>query len=94
LVTVYPNPIGNTGAHFVFSLPKPGTVTFWLYDLRGELVWSGEQEYPAGGNYVYTWPATNNYGADISYGAYYLQARANYKGGDHEKDGKWLTVLR
>jgi hypothetical protein len=99
LVTVYPNPIGpgtatDGGAHFVFSLPRPGSVGFWLYDLRGELVWSGEQEYPAGGNYQYSWPATNNSGATISYGAYYLNAKARYKDGNGEQDGKWLTVLR
>jgi hypothetical protein len=93
-VTVYPNPIGAVGAHFVFSLPRPGTVGFWLYDLRGELVWSGTQTYPSGGNYVYDWPATNNFGASISYGAYYLQAKAAYTSGDKEQDGKWLTVLR
>jgi hypothetical protein len=94
LVTVYPNPIGPTGAHFVLSMPRPGTVRFWLYDLRGELIWTGTQEYPAGGNYQYDWPATNNFGAAISYGAYYLRAKADYTGGGGEQDGKWLTVLR
>jgi hypothetical protein len=94
LITVYPNPVGPTGAHFVFSLPRPGTVSFWLYDLRGELIWSGKQEYPAGGNYKYDWPATNSAGASISYGAYYLRAKADYTNGNGEQDGKWMTVLR
>jgi hypothetical protein len=69
-------------------------VGFWLYDLRGELIWSGSQSYPASGNYQYDWPATNNYGGAISYGAYYLLAKAAYSSGDKEQDGKWLTVLR
>jgi hypothetical protein len=47
-----------------------------------------------GGNYQYDWPATNNFGATISYGAYYLQAKAKYRDGNGEQDGKWLTVLR
>jgi hypothetical protein len=94
LVTVYPNPIGAAGAHFVFNLPKPGTVSFWLYDLRGELIWSGAREYPVGANYQYDWPASNNAGAAISYGAYYLQAKAAYRDGNAEQDGKWLTVVR
>jgi hypothetical protein len=94
VVTVYPNPIGASGALFVLSVPRPATVGFWLYDLRGELVWSGTQSYPVGGNYQYAWPAQNNFGAAISYGAYYLNAKAAYTDGNGEQDGKWLTVLR
>jgi hypothetical protein len=90
IVTVYPNPSTTAGCYIVMSVPGPMTVTFKIYDLRGELVWSGSQQYLAGGVYQKPWPATNNAGAAVSYGAYFLTANA----GPAANDSKWLTVVR
>jgi hypothetical protein len=89
IVAVYPNPVPGTGCFFVMSVPGPMTVHFKVYDLRGEMIWSGSQDYVAGGVYQKPWAATNNAGAAISYGAYFLTANAG-----SASDSKWLTVVR
>jgi flagellar hook assembly protein FlgD len=92
-VAVYPNPVGDQGTYFVVSLPYPADLEFKLYDVRGELVWQGKQPNQAVGTYQYHWDANNDAGKKVSYGAYYLLAKAR-SGNSVDHDGKWLTVLR
>ena len=89
IVAVYPNPVPGSGCFFVMSVPSAMTVNFKVYDLRGELIWSGSQVYYGGGVYQKPWAATNNAGAAVSYGAYFLTANAG-----SASDSKWLTVVR
>ena len=93
IITVYPNPVTSGGCYFVISLPYAGTVSYNVYDLRGEVVWSGSQTYAAAGNYQYSWSATNLSGAAVSYGAYYLIANAD-SGTAKASDNTWLSVVR
>jgi hypothetical protein len=89
IVAVYPNPVSGSGCYFVMSVPGPMTISFKVYDLRGELIWSGTQAYNAGGVFQKPWAAVNNAGAAVSYGAYYLTANSG-----SSSDSKWLTVVR
>jgi hypothetical protein len=94
IVAIYPNPVGDQGASFVFNLPYAANVDCKLYDLRGEAVWEGNKSFPAGMGEI-PWKAVNNGGAKVSYGAYYLVAKA--KGttqNSSDSDSKWLTVVR
>ena len=92
-VSRYPNPVPPTGATFVVSLPWPADLDFRLYDLRGELVWTMSRNCPASGNYQQFWGAVNDSGAKVSYGAFYLVARA-YDSSRNEFDKRWITVIR
>jgi len=89
IITVYPNPVAGTGCYFVLNVPRAETVSFKVYDLRGELVWSASQAFNGSGTFQQKWLATNNAGAAVSYGAYYLVA-----GSGEDSDSKWLTVVR
>jgi hypothetical protein len=89
IVAVVPNPVTGSGCNIVMSLPGPMTVNFKVYDLRGELIWSNTQALPGGPTVLKPWAATNNAGAAVSYGAYYLTANSG-----SSSDSKWLTVVR
>jgi hypothetical protein len=93
LTAVYPNPVPSGGGKFVLSVPRPAVLHFKLYDLRGELIWDKVQPYPLAGNYELSWPAQNNAGSAVSYGAYYLAVKAKMANGD-EFDGRWISVVR
>jgi hypothetical protein len=89
IVAVYPNPVSGSGCFFVLNVPQAETVTFKVFDLRGELVWSDSQAFNGSGTFQHFWPANNGAGAAVSYGAYYLYATAG-----NDFDSKWLTVVR
>jgi hypothetical protein len=93
LVTVFPNPIPGKGGYFVVSLPKAAVVQFKIMDLRGELIWEDVERYTVGGSYQLFWPAQNNSGTSVSYGAYYLVAKAKFAEGD-DTQGRWISVVR
>jgi hypothetical protein len=93
VISVYPNPIPPTGAKIVVSLPWPARLHCQIYDVRGELIWEGSQDYPLAGNYEMPWAAQNSSGASASYGAYYLLAKADYSAGT-ASDGRWISVVR
>jgi hypothetical protein len=89
IVAVYPNPIAAAGCYFVLNVPFAETVTFKVYDLRGELVWTDSQAFNGSGTFQHFWAAHNAAGAALSYGAYFLLASAG-----SDSDDKWLTVVR
>ena len=89
IVAVYPNPVSGKGCSFVVSVPSAMTVKFRVFDLRGELVWSGSQAFNGSGLFEHHWAAVNSAGADLSYGAYYLVATAG-----NDSDSKWLSIVR
>jgi hypothetical protein len=93
IVSVYPNPVSAKGGKIVVSLPAPAVLLYRINDLRGELIWEDVERYPLGGNYELLWPAVNNSGSAVSYGAYYLSVKAKMAGGD-ALDGKWISVVR
>jgi hypothetical protein len=85
--------VPSSGGAIVVSLPWPGEVRLRIFDLRGELIWEGKKAYTAGGSYQEPWPAMNDSGSPVSYGAYYLQARCESAHGS-DSDGRWLSVVR
>ena len=89
IITVYPNPVPGTGCYFVLNVPRAETVSFKVFDLRGELIWSASQAFNGSGTFQQKWPANNNAGASVSYGAYFLVASAG-----QDSDNQWLTVVR
>jgi hypothetical protein len=93
IISVYPNPVSAKGGKIVVSVPVPAVLVYRINDLRGELIWEDVQRYPLGGNYELLWPATNNSGSAVSYGAYYLSVKAKMAGGD-ATDGRWISVVR
>jgi hypothetical protein len=85
--------VGAGGAEIVVGLPLAAVLVYKIYDLRGELIWDKVQAYPSGGSFQLHWPAQNNSGAAVSYGAYYLSVKAKFSSGD-QGDGRWISVMR
>jgi hypothetical protein len=85
--------VPSGGGAIVVSLPAPAVLVYRIYDLRGELIWESVKPYPNPGNYQLAWPAQNNSGAAVSYGAYYLSVKAKFASGD-ATEGRWISVVR
>lgn len=67
----YPNPF-NPETNINYALPQSGTVTFSIYNLRGELVFkSTEVRQP--GHYTFQWNGRGNNGLQVSGGMYFLR---------------------
>jgi hypothetical protein len=91
LSSVSGNPVVGSQAVIQLALPKDGTVTVRIYDVRGALVREliSNQPMPAGRHNV-VWDRTNRSGVPVSSGIYFVRARA--AGGEDLK--MRVTVLR
>lgn len=75
LKSVYPNPF-NPLAFIPFSLAKESTVSFKIYNTRGQIVKDYELGSKASGNYRITWDGTDYNGQVMANGVYYIMMNA------------------
>ncbi len=72
----HPNPF-NAQTVIVFELAEAGEVTLEVFDLLGRKVRTLVQETVAAGEHDLVWDGTNEQGAALPSGRYYLRARLN-----------------
>lgn len=78
LLQNYPNPF-NPSTTIEYKIPEPGIVKILIYDIRGQLVKTVENNFKKAGNYKLTWNSENEFGQKVSSGIYLLQAKFNSK---------------
>jgi hypothetical protein len=68
----YPNPF-NPSTQIRFALPKEGKVEIKIYDMLGREVRTLINEKLVAGTYTLEWNGRNNYGLNVSTGAYFYR---------------------
>ncbi len=71
LKSVYPNPF-NPLAFIPFSLARESTVSFKIYNTRGQIVKNYDLGSKASGNYRITWDGTDYKGQTLANGVFYI----------------------
>ncbi|NOZ48271.1 MAG: T9SS type A sorting domain-containing protein [Chlorobi bacterium] len=74
-VGIYPNPIIDN-ATIKFNLTKSANTSLEIYNNVGQLVYSLSDVYKTAGNQYFNWNVTNNSGAMVPAGIYYIKVVA------------------
>ena len=85
----YPNPFNPT-TEMEFSLPIESDISFSVYSLTGEEIYSFDRSSVPGGNYKITWNGRNRSGISVPSGVYLYEFRA----GNEFRQVKKMTLLK
>ena len=85
----YPNPFNPT-TEMEFSLPIESDISFSVYSLTGEEIYSFDRSSVPGGNYKITWNGKNRSGISVPSGVYLYEFRA----GNEFRQVKKMTLLK
>ena len=85
----YPNPFNPT-TEMEFSLPIESDISFSVYSLTGEEIYSFDRSSVPGGNYKITWNGKNRSGIAVPSGVYLYEFRA----GNEFRQVKKMTLLK
>ena len=85
----YPNPFNPT-TEMEFSLPIESDISFSVYSLTGEEIYSYDRSSVPGGNYKITWNGKNRSGFSVPSGVYLYEFRA----GNEFRQVKKMTLLK
>ena len=85
----YPNPFNPT-TEMEFSLPIESDISFSVYSLTGEEIYSFDRSSVPGGNYKITWNGKNRSGISVPSGVYLYEFRA----GNEFRQVKNMTLLK
>ncbi|MFL3014685.1 MAG: choice-of-anchor X domain-containing protein [Candidatus Neomarinimicrobiota bacterium] len=85
----YPNPFNPT-TEMEFSLPIESDISFSVYSLTGEEIYSFDRSSVPGGNYKITWNGKNRSGIAVPSGVYLYEFRA----GSEFRQVKKMTLLK
>ena len=88
LYPAYPNPF-NPATTLSFGLPQPAQVILNIYNIRGQLVWTHQQQ-AAAGRHQLRWHSRDDRGRPLSSGLYILELRA----GDRFRQVRKLLLVR
>jgi hypothetical protein len=75
LESVTPNPMSGDG-RFAFAIPAPGPVRLAVYDLRGRLVRTLEDEIRPAGRYTMFFDGRDQDGSSLASGVYFIRLEA------------------
>lgn len=84
----FPNPFNPTTT-IRYSIPSQEKIIVRIYDVSGQLVKEITKEHNQAGEYEVSWDGTNNFGENVSSGAYFYQLIV----GDY-KDAKKMVLLK
>ncbi len=77
LICNYPNPFNST-TKILFELKKAYPAEFEIYNLAGQLVWSGKKWCDPGENFVF-WNGADKQGEAVSSGIYIFNLKIDYR---------------
>ena len=80
MITAFPNPFNNS-THVAFELSRSERVSLQIYDLRGRLVRTLEERTFGEGRHEVYWDGTNDAGATVASGPYFVRMLAGDRTG-------------
>lgn len=91
LLQNYPNPF-NPETVIGYDLPEDGDVQFWIYDLRGQLIWEKIEKGKPSGSHALRWDGKNMHGEMVGSGVYLYRIEITTKQKRYVATKKMLFV--